>query len=82
MGFTYPIEVNSPPLTRLAALKKSKRRVVSIDTTATNCLLGFPDHNLPFQIETYASDFQLGSIIKQEGSPVAYYSQKLNHHSW
>ena len=45
---------------------------------STDCLLRFPDHNLPFIIETDASDFQLGSIIKQEDNPVAYYSRKLN----
>ena len=45
---------------------------------STDCLLRFPDHNLPFIIKTDASDFQLGSIIKQEDNPVAYYSRKLN----
>ena len=46
---------------------------------STDCLLCFPDHNLPFVIETDASDFQLGSITKQEGNPVAYYSRIYNN---
>ena len=45
---------------------------------STDCLLRYPNHNLSFQIETDASDFQLGAIIKQEDQSIAYYSRKLN----
>ena len=44
---------------------------------AKDTVLAYPDHNKPFTIETNASDYQLGVVIKQDGRPVSYYSQKL-----
>ena len=49
------------------------KALVSSDT-----LLAFPDHMQPFNIEMDASEYELGSVIKQNGRPVAYYSCKLN----
>jgi hypothetical protein len=44
---------------------------------AQDCMLRYPDHNKPFDVYTDASDYQLGTIIIQEGVPVVYLSQKL-----
>jgi len=45
---------------------------------AKDVMLVYPDHNKPFDVETDASDYQLGAVIKQNDKPVAYYSRKLN----
>ena len=47
-------------------------------------LLVYPNANKPYVIETDASDYQLGGVIKQHDNsktallPIAYYSKKLN----
>ena len=46
--------------------------------TTTDTTLVYPDHNKPFRIETDASDFQLGAVIKQDNLPCAFYTRKLN----
>eukprot|EP00978_Attheya_sp_CCMP212_P025290 scaffold80992_cov27-Attheya_sp.AAC.2 len=44
---------------------------------AKDCLLSYPDPNIPYDIETDASDYQMGAVNKQNGRPVAYFLRKL-----
>jgi hypothetical protein len=43
---------------------------------AKDCLVSYPDPNIPYDIKTDASDYQMGIVIKKS-QPVAYFSQKL-----
>ena len=45
---------------------------------AEDVLLRFPDHKLPFEIFTHASNIQIGATIKQNNLPIAYFSKKLS----
>ena len=45
---------------------------------SSDALLAFPDHTKLFDVETDASDYQLGFVIQQQGHPITYYMQKLN----
>ena len=49
------------------------KKIVSRET-----LLAYPNFNKTFEIHTDASKTQLGSVISQEGKPIAFYSRKLN----
>jgi len=42
---------------------------------AHDTLISYLDHNQPFHVYTNASDFQLGSIIIQNGKPIAFFAQ-------
>ena len=45
---------------------------------AKETILNYPKFGQPFEIHTDASDRQLGSVIAQDGKPLAFYSRKLS----
>ncbi len=44
---------------------------------ARETLLSYPDFSKEFHIHTDASKVQLGTVISQEGHPIAFFSRKL-----
>jgi hypothetical protein len=46
-------------------------------TLSSDVLLAYPDFGAPVQINTDASGYQLGAVIRQGNKPIAFYSCKL-----
>ena len=70
------------PLTELTSTKKPwKWTNEQLDTMkrimARDSILAYPNFELPFEIHTDASAYQLGACISQKGKPIAFYSRKL-----
>ena len=74
------------PLTALTS-KEAKWEWTNVHQTAFDnmkklvareVLLSYPNFNDVFEIHTDASATQLGAVISQKGSPIAFYSRKLN----
>lgn len=73
------------PLTRLTSnkvkfvwtQKEQKAFETMMKIIGREVLLAYPDFNKPFEIHTDASHVQLGSVISQNGRPIAFYSRKL-----
>lgn len=74
------------PLTQLTSKEAkwqwTKREQDAFDTmkriVGKETLLAYPNFNEPFDVHTDASHTQLGSVISQNGRPIAFYSRKLN----
>ncbi|RVX00199.1 Transposon Ty3-I Gag-Pol polyprotein [Vitis vinifera] len=49
------------------------------EAISTKLVLRLPDLDLPFEVQTDASDRALGGVLVQEGHPVAFESRKLNN---
>lgn len=48
------------------------------DVISGETLLRYPDWNIPFEIHSDASDYQLGAVLSQEGKPIAFFSRRLS----
>ena len=63
-SFPLPADVEN-------AFQELKKEIVSAALTS-------PDPNVPFIVETDASDFAIGATLNQNGRPVAFFSRTLN----
>jgi hypothetical protein len=45
---------------------------------AKETVLAYPDFSKPFEVYTDASATQLGAMIAQDNSPIAFFSRKLS----
>ena len=74
------------PLTEMSSKDKKFKWTEEMQTAferikkefSRNVLLAYPNFNKHFDIHTDASDVQLGSVISQDGKPIAFYSRKLS----
>ena len=49
------------------------KKVIAVET-----MLVYPDFNIPFEVHTDSSDYQLGGVVAQRGKPIGFFSRKLN----
>ena len=49
------------------------------EAISTELVLRLPDLDLPFEVQTNASNRALGGVLVQEGHPMAFESRKLNN---
>ena len=47
------------------------------DSLYSSPVLVLPDVRLPFEVETDASQYAMGAVLKQGGRPVAYHSESF-----
>ena len=75
------------PLTALSGRSKGKltstpeliKAFEAVKTTiAEKVLLVYPNPNIPYDIYTDASDYQLGAVIIQDKRTIAFFSRKLS----
>jgi hypothetical protein len=45
----------------------------------SSLVLSLPDLQHPFEIETYASDYVVGTVLTQHGHPMSYHSETLSY---
>ena len=68
------------PLTELTSTKKpwkwTNEQQNAFDTMK-KAILASPNFEIPFEIHTDASAYQLVACISQKGKPIAFYSRKL-----
>ena len=73
------------PLTKLTSTKNpwkwTDEQQNAFDTMkkimARETILAYPNFEIPFEVHTDASAYQLGAVISQNGKPIAFYSRKL-----
>jgi len=59
--------------------KKQEKAFVILKHKLTNApILAFPNFAKSFEIECDASNMGISVVLKQEGHPIAYFSEKLN----
>ena len=49
------------------------KKVIAIET-----MLVYPDFDIPFEVHTGSSDYQLGGVVAQRGKPIGFFSRKLS----
>ena len=77
------------PLSQSSAFhldQQAQQAFSSLKSEVASAVLATPDMNIPFVLETDASDYAIGATLNQNGRPVAFFSRTLNasegkHHS-
>ena len=76
---SVPLVELTKPANRFIVDEYAKKAFQDLERAMSEApVLAIPDEHLPYEVVCDACGYGIGSVLMQEGKPIAYYSYKLN----